>query len=113
MIIPPDDAGGGPVSPGGMWGMQLVDSAHDKEILIGDSLYFRRLPIHTGSVDGKQVCLVIDGNLKELTGIINDTRKCDGQNIFPILSDRIDMMGIKEEEIVLKLSAKDKFFHIW
>ena len=51
-------------------------------------------------------------DLKELAGIISETRKFDGQYIFPILSDRIDMMGIKEEEIVLRLSAKDKFFHI-
>ncbi len=51
-------------------------------------------------------------DLKELAGIISETRKFAGQYIFPILSDRIDMMGIEEEEIVLRLSAKNKFFGI-
>lgn len=51
-------------------------------------------------------------DLNELSGIIAETRKFQGQYVFPILSDRIELMGIKEEEIVLSLSAKDKFFHI-
>lgn len=51
-------------------------------------------------------------DLKELAGIISETRKFAGQYIFPILSDRINMMGIKEEEVVLRLSAKNKFFGI-
>jgi hypothetical protein len=51
-------------------------------------------------------------DLKELTGIISEARKFTGQYIFPILSDRIDMMGIKEKEVVLRLSAKNKFFGI-
>lgn len=50
--------------------------------------------------------------LTELAGIIKETREFEGQYIFPILSDRIDMMGISEKEIVLRLSSKDKFFRI-
>lgn len=52
-------------------------------------------------------------DLKELGSIITESRKFKGQYIFPILNDRIDMLGIKEEEVVLRLSAEDKFFHIW
>lgn len=51
-------------------------------------------------------------DLKELAGIISEARNFEGQYIFPILSDRIDLMGIKEEEVVLRLSANDKFFRI-
>ena len=51
-------------------------------------------------------------DLNELKGIINEARKFEGQYIFPILSDRIDMMGIKQEEMVLSLSAENKFFDI-
>ncbi|QNU66946.1 DUF2326 domain-containing protein [Ruminiclostridium herbifermentans] len=51
-------------------------------------------------------------DLKELRGIIAESRIFEGQYIFPILNDRIDMLGIKEEEVVLRLSAGDKFFHI-
>lgn len=51
-------------------------------------------------------------DLKELGNIITEARKIEGQYIFPILNDRIDMLGIKEEEVVLRLSAEDKFFHI-
>lgn len=51
-------------------------------------------------------------DLKELSGIISETRKFEGQYIFPILSDRIELMGIKKEEIVLSLSSDEKFFRI-
>ena len=51
-------------------------------------------------------------DLKELAGIIKESRKFEGQYIFPILSDRIEAMGIQKNEIVLRLSTKDKFFHI-
>lgn len=51
-------------------------------------------------------------DLKELSGIISETRKFEGQYIFPILSDRIELMGIKKEEIVLSLSSNEKFFRI-
>lgn len=51
-------------------------------------------------------------DLKELNNIIRETRKFTGQYIFPILNDRIDQLGIKDEEIVLRLSTTDKFFRI-
>ena len=51
-------------------------------------------------------------DLKELGNIITESRKFEGQYIFPILNDRIDMLGIKEDEVVLRLSGEDKFFHI-
>ncbi|AQS11380.1 hypothetical protein CLOBY_35360 [Clostridium saccharobutylicum] len=51
-------------------------------------------------------------DLKELNNIIRETRKFTGQYIFPILNDRIDQLGIKDEEIVLRLSTTDKFFGI-
>ena len=51
-------------------------------------------------------------DLSELSGIINETRSFEGQYIFPILSDRIDTLGIKEDEIILRLSATNKFFGI-
>jgi hypothetical protein len=51
-------------------------------------------------------------DLNELRNIIKEARKFDGQYIFPILNDRIEYAGIKEEEIVLRLSSKDKFFKV-
>jgi hypothetical protein len=51
-------------------------------------------------------------DLKELKGIVEESRKFKGQYIFPILNDRIETIGISEKEIVLRLSAQDKFFHI-
>lgn len=51
-------------------------------------------------------------DLIELSNIINETRKFEGQYIFPILTDRIDKLGIKEEEVVLRLSTEDKFFGV-
>ncbi len=51
-------------------------------------------------------------DLKELGSIIAESRMFEGQYIFPILNDRIDMLGIKEEEVVLRLSSEDKFFRI-
>lgn len=51
-------------------------------------------------------------DLNELSGIIKEARSFEGQYVFPILSDRIDKMGIDENEIVLRLSATDKFFRI-
>ena len=51
-------------------------------------------------------------DLNELTGIIQAARSFKGQYIFPILSDRINVLGIQENEIVLKLSSDDKFFKV-
>lgn len=51
-------------------------------------------------------------DLKELNNIITETRNFEGQYIFPILNDRIDKLGIKDEEIVLRLSTEDKFFGV-
>jgi hypothetical protein len=51
-------------------------------------------------------------DLKELNNIITETRNFEGQYIFPILNDRIDKIGIKDEEIVLRLSTEDKFFGV-
>lgn len=51
-------------------------------------------------------------DLKELRNIIEVTKNFKGQYIFPILSDRIDQLNISEDEVVLRLSSEDKFFHI-
>ncbi len=51
-------------------------------------------------------------DLNELKNIIKITREFRGQYIFPILNDRIDKLNISEDEVVLRLSADDKFFHI-
>lgn len=51
-------------------------------------------------------------DLKELTGIVAEARKFRGQYIFPILSDRIDILNINAKEIVLRLSSEDKFFKV-
>ncbi len=51
-------------------------------------------------------------DLIELSRIVNEARNFKGQYIFPILADRIDTLGINNDETVLRLSAKDKFFHI-
>ena len=51
-------------------------------------------------------------DLKELAGIISEARKFAGQYVFPILSDRIEPLRIREKEVVLTLSAKEKFFGI-
>lgn len=50
--------------------------------------------------------------LIELDKIIEETRNFEGQYIFPILSDRISELGIKDDEIILKLSKDDKLFKI-
>ena len=42
--------------------------------------------------------------------IIEDARNNDVQYIIPILSDRIENLDIKDEEIILKLSKKDQLF---
>lgn len=51
-------------------------------------------------------------DLNELKGIIKVARNFEGQYIFPILSDRISVLGIREDEIVLKLSSENKFFKV-
>lgn len=51
-------------------------------------------------------------DLNELRGIIKAARNFNGQYIFPILSDRIDVLGIEQNEIVLKLSSDNKFFRV-
>jgi hypothetical protein len=51
-------------------------------------------------------------DLMELAKIVDEGRKFSGQYIIPILSDRIARLGIKEDEVVLSLSARDKFFRI-
>lgn len=51
-------------------------------------------------------------DLNELSNIINVAKDFEGQYIFPILNDRIDKLNISEDEIVLRLSIDDKFFHI-
>ena len=51
-------------------------------------------------------------DLKELKNIVKVARNFKGQYIFPILNDRISEVGIKPEEIVLRLSKEDKFFLI-
>ncbi|BCJ97054.1 DUF2326 domain-containing protein [Anaerocolumna chitinilytica] len=51
-------------------------------------------------------------DLNELKGIIKEARSFEGQYIFPILSDRISILGIKENEVVLTLSADSKFFRV-
>lgn len=51
-------------------------------------------------------------DLNELSNIINVARDFEGQYIFPILNDRIDKLNISEDEVVLRLSVDNKFFHI-
>lgn len=51
-------------------------------------------------------------DLNELKGIVSVARSFNGQYIFPILSDRISLLGIRKEEIVLTLSSEDKFFKV-
>lgn len=51
-------------------------------------------------------------DLNELNKIINIAKNFKGQYIFPILNDRIDKLNISEEDVVLRLSADNKFFNI-
>lgn len=51
-------------------------------------------------------------DLNELKKIVKVSREFKGQYIFPILNDRIDKVNISEDDVVLRLSASDKFFHI-
>lgn len=46
----------------------------------------------------------------KLDRIIKDVRNSSIQYIVPILSDRIDRLGVEEKEIILKLSKNDKLF---
>ena len=84
LIIPPDDAADGPVSPGWMGSMEFVDSTHDKQILLGNRLCFGWLPIYTGSVDGEQICLAIDGDsgVLEINEIFSSSRVRGSAQIF-------------------------------
>ena len=51
-------------------------------------------------------------DLNELSNIVNVARNFKGQYIFPILNDRIEKLNISEDEVVLRLSADNKFFNI-
>lgn len=51
-------------------------------------------------------------DLSELKSIISAARNFNGQYIFPILKDRINQIGIREEEVVLRLSQNDKLFKV-
>lgn len=51
-------------------------------------------------------------DLNELNNIVNVAREFKGQYIFPILNDRIEKLNISEDEVVLRLSVDNKFFHI-
>lgn len=51
-------------------------------------------------------------DLVELKNIVEVARKFEGQYIFPVLNDRIITLGIKEDEVVLRLSSTNKFFGI-
>ena len=51
-------------------------------------------------------------DLNELSNIVNVARDFKGQYIFPILNDRIEKLNISEDEVVLRLSADNKFFNI-
>lgn len=51
-------------------------------------------------------------DLKELKNIVELARNFNGQYIFPILKDRISETGVKDEEIILRLSKEEKFFLI-
>ncbi len=48
--------------------------------------------------------------IAKLEKIIDDVRNSEIQYIVPILNDRIENLGIKDEEIILKLSKEDKLF---
>lgn len=49
-------------------------------------------------------------SLAELEKIFADARKSGVQYILPILHDRIDSLNVNEQEIILRLSKKDKLF---
>ena len=51
-------------------------------------------------------------DLMELSNIVKETRNFEGQYIFLILNDGIEKLGIKEEEVVLRLSTEEKFFGV-
>lgn len=51
-------------------------------------------------------------DLVELKNIIEVARAFQGQYIFPVLNDRIETLGIKEDEVILRLSSTDKFFGV-
>lgn len=50
--------------------------------------------------------------LMELSNIVKETRNFEGQYIFLILNYGIEKLGIKEEEVVLRLSKEEKFFGV-
>ena len=49
-------------------------------------------------------------SIVELEKIFNDVRETGVQYILPILYDRISSLDIKEDEIILRLSKKNKLF---
>ena len=51
-------------------------------------------------------------SLTELGEIFADARKSGIQYILPILHDRIDSLKVKDQEIILRLSKKNKLFKL-
>ena len=50
-IVSPDDSRNCPVAPGWMGSVDLVDSTHEKQLLIGDGSLFRRFTVYAAPVD--------------------------------------------------------------
>lgn len=66
LVITTNDLRDRSVTPGWMIRMQLIDSAHEKQVFIGDRLLLRRPAIHAAPVDAKQFGLPANRNLGRL-----------------------------------------------
>jgi hypothetical protein len=63
-IIAPDDLGDGSIPPSGVSSVYFIDSAHDKQVLVGNDLLLGRIPINTAAVNAQQISLSADGQAR-------------------------------------------------
>lgn len=60
-IIAPDYLRECSIAPGGVSSVYFVDSAHDEQVLVRNSLLFRGIAIYAAAINAQQISLSADG----------------------------------------------------
>lgn len=83
-VIPPDYTCDCPVAPCGMSRVDLIDSPHEEQLLIGDGSLFRRLAVYAASVDIKKLGLPsdIDSRVAEINAVFSSSQVRGVDQIF-------------------------------
>ena len=76
IIVPSDDPSDSAIAPCWMSSVDLIDSSHQKQLLIGNGSLFRRIAVYAASIDIKKLSLStdIDVRITEVNAVFSSSQ---------------------------------------